>query len=154
MSRIETEHNGHVITYAENEDVWRCWQMSVEAKTLSALKTKLNKLDATARRCNVPVIVLHPYGCEADAIGVATLIDGGDVWVTYKDRRGNTERRKRPMGLLLLDTPRNRADIKAASARHKEAEAIIKEAEAMMAALPRVTAVDLRSLTANEEPKP
>lgn len=151
MSQIETEHNGHKITYAENEDVWRCWDMGVEAKTLSAVKTKLKKLDADARRCNVPVLVLHHYGCEIDAVGVATLIEGKDVWVTSKDRRGKTERRKKPINLLLLDTAENRAAIKAASARRKEGEAIIKEADAMVHRLHRVTIDDLKSLPPEEE---
>lgn len=148
--RIEVIHNGHQITYAENEDVWRCWSMNVEAKTLSALKTKLNKLDADARRCNVPVLVLHHYGCGIDAIGLATLIDGNEVWVTSKDRRGSAERRKMPMRRILLDTPDNRAAIGIAEARRKEGEAIVKEADAMVSVLPRVTIEDLRPLTPKE----
>jgi hypothetical protein len=148
--RIEVTHNNHQITYAENEDLWRCWNMNVEAKTLSALKTKLNKLDADARRCNVPVIILHHYGCEADAVGLATLIDGKDVWVTSKNRRGSVERRKISMDRIVLDTLEHHATIKAASVRRKEGEAITKEADAMVAALPRVTIEDLKSLTFKE----
>ena len=151
MSRIETEHNGHKIAYAENEDVWRCWAMDVEGKTLSAVKTKLNKIDAEARRVSVPVILLHHWGCQVDAVGVATLIEKDDVWVTTKDRHGSTERRKKPMGVILLDTPENRSAIKAAAARRKEGEAITKEADDMMSSLPRVTAADLKSLTPKEE---
>jgi hypothetical protein len=152
VSRIETEHNGHRVTYAENEDVWRCWDMNVEGKTLSAVKTKLNKLDADARRCNVPVIVLHHYCCEVDAVGLATLIDGNEVWVTSKDRRGRAERRKVSMSRILLDTAENRAAIEAASVRRKEGEAIIKEANAMVSELPHVTVDDLKSITLKEEP--
>jgi len=150
MSRIETEHNGHAITYAENEDVWRCWSMNVEGKTLSAVKAKLNKLDADARRVNVPVIVLNHYGCTVDAIGLATLIDKGDVWIAAKDRRGSTQRSKTSMSRIVLDTPENREAIKAASAKEKQAESVMKEAEGMVYAIPRVTADDLKSLTIKE----
>jgi hypothetical protein len=154
MTRIETSHNGHVITYAENEDVWRCWDMNIEAKTLSAIKAKLNKVEADARRCNVPVIVLHRYGCEVDAIGIATVIDGKDVWVSSKDTRGRAVRSKKSMGSILLDTPENRAAIKAATARRREGDKIIKEANAMWSAIPRVTPEALKSLPPKQEEKP
>ena len=50
----------------------------------------------------------------------------------------------------MLSGPGGRSPA-SASTRRKEGEAITKEADAMMAALPRVTAADLKSLTANNE---
>lgn len=52
---IETEHRGYKISYAENEDVWRCWDLEEDAPTLSALKRKIDKHDK-ARRTATEVI--------------------------------------------------------------------------------------------------
>ena len=47
---IETEHKGYKITYSDNEDVWRCWELNVEHEKLSKLKQRIDRLSLEARK--------------------------------------------------------------------------------------------------------
>lgn len=148
MSQITTEHNGHQIVYAENEDVWRCWGMDLEAKTLSALKTKMNAADAAARRVgNVRVFIIPSYSGDIEE-GLVTLLEGdGHAWVVppagKKEVRGRRSRAKTEISSLALDTPAAREAIEAWDrAREFSREAAQAERDAK-AAIPRATRADL-----------
>src|SRR6059058_4999435 len=42
MTDLKTGYKNFTIVYAENQDLWRCWELDVEAATLSALKRKID----------------------------------------------------------------------------------------------------------------
>lgn len=133
-SKIEVKHGDYEITYSENEDVWRCWSMSLEAKTLSALRAKLNKETAKARRIDAPVVVISRYEGGIEAEGAATLIaDGGrSVWVT-----NGRVRRKYDAPRVVMDTPEARELVADVSAEIKRLHVAIEAQRARLLSLPR-----------------
>lgn len=121
---ITTEHNGVEIKYSDNRDLWICPDLDLEAATLSALREKINKVQADARRVNVPVICLGYYGATIEFAGTATLIDrDGGVWVT---RNKGKRRSKMSRDRVLADTPENRALIAEIETETKRLEALNK----------------------------
>jgi hypothetical protein len=153
---IETTHNGHVIRYSENADEWVCSDLDVRGKTLSAIKTTINKVDADARRvANVPVIIVTQY--SAHEFGKVTLIENGSAWVSIFLRKGNggkpdlTSRRKINLKNMVLDTPENRRLLAAAIELSKNVEdARVKAAEAREN-IPRITVADLKGTPDTKE---
>ena len=156
MSQITTEHNGHQIVYAENEDVWRCWGMELEAKTLTALKTKLNAADAAARRVgNVKVIVLSHYG--EFSMGVVTLLEGEKhAWVSPRvpgeKVLGRRSRTKVQLDERALDTPVVRDAVEAWGRAKLAYQAAAQAERDAKAAIPRATRADLAATPTGGEP--
>lgn len=160
---IETEHNGHHITYSENEDVWRCHALDLDAKTLSALKTKINKIDSESRRVNVEVVYpdRHGFGGKKVMTVLATVIDGDGVWTLFPEggMRGGRQtkliRKKLPISCVAENTPETAAAVaKWVAADDEYRKATIREREAFEA-IPRLTAARLLELGAkNGEGEP
>lgn len=147
MSQIKTEHAGYEIVYSENGDLWRCWNLEVEAKTLSALKTKINQCLAEARRVdNVRVWKLDWSG--GPKLYAVTLLDGeAHAWVSpvdSLDRKGKT-RERADFDKLILDTPENRAAIEAWRALERASRAAAIAASEARDAIPRVTVEALKA---------
>lgn len=179
MTDITTEHNGHMIRYSENEDKWTCWAMSVEAKTLSALKTKLNKLDADSRRVNVTAIKLSYHTDPESAHEVTvTVIEPQreaekprwgsttppapperEAWVTYQTSkyRGvdkpDMKREKVELKRLLPATPEVRAMLKKARDMSAAIKAAQDELKRYVETIPRYTAEDLMAAGLPEKKK-
>ena len=59
---IETTHNDHSIRYDEGSDEWTCSAMDLKAKSLSALKAKINDFDAKERKLGNGVVLIHVNG--------------------------------------------------------------------------------------------
>jgi hypothetical protein len=147
---IKTEHNGYEITYSENEDLWRCWTLELEAKTLSALKTKMNKLDADRRRLDMPQVWHLTY--SGPKLKKATLIEDGAVWLLAggDDKRGR-QREKVGLENTVIDTPANRQAIEMYVAAEEVARKAQRTAYEMRQAIPRATAADLMALKVRTE---
>lgn len=146
---IETKHGEHTIAYSENEDIWRCWDMNVEGKTLSAVKQKLNKIDAENRRvASVPVVIVSDWGSGVEGTGVVTLRDGERAaWtMVSKKHYAKPRREKVRLASMVLDTPENRAKLNEYTALRKIASDASKAASAHLEAIPRVTDADLAGL--------
>lgn len=150
MSQITTEHAGHEITYSENEDVWRCWNLDAEAKTLSALKAKINKHLAEARRIGNVRVWKIEWG-DAPALHVVTLLEGdAAAWVSKVNGKTNGRmrdkvREKASLKNLVLDTPENRAAIEAWRALERAAAEASRKARDAKEALPHPTQEDLKA---------
>lgn len=148
MSDIKTEHNGHGVRYVENQDVWRCWELDVEANTLSALRAKINKIDADGRRLdNVNVLLLEYDGSSHEA--VATILSGDHAWLMI-GKDGKPQRRKEKLSRIVLDTPDNRRLLKDAQTALFAARKADKTAREMIEAIPRVTTEALRGLAGRD----
>ena len=153
---LTTEHHDIKIFYNENKDIWECRQMELEAKTLKALRTKMDKALSVERRINNLAVITHENygGKKIDA--VATLFDtrsrSPEVWITFT--RGNhTERAKRPITRVWLDTPEVREVIDrllAQEARVREEAAKAKEIEAELNEL-HITPLQVASLATKQE---
>lgn len=156
MSQITTEHAGHEIVYSENEDVWRCWNLDAEAKTLSALRTKINKHLAEARRVdNVRVWKMEWSG--GPKLCAVTLLEGDEhAWISQlaseagKGRREKV-REKAALDSLILDTPENRAAMEAWRALEAAAREAQSAAYKAKEALPRATVEALKAAGTKSE---
>jgi IS1 family transposase len=158
MSEIETEYLGRAIVYNDNSDLWVCRSLGMEAKTLSALKTKMGKFDAQTRKVRVEALHLpHLYGYgDGTKCTIVLLASDEEVWVTKakKERisRYNAEERevmsRHKIAAKELAEPTDH--VEAALAEWREAQAKSKhwsaEANRIMAAIPRLTVDKIREL--------
>lgn len=149
MNWIETEHLGYAIRYAENEDVWRCEALSLDAKTLSALKSKMGKTLADARRIDpVPVLIVTSYGGakfseanailpDADGLKVWCMVQNGSEW-RKGERRPSIKRELHKYSDLIADTPEARAALASLDERWAEHRAAGEALKAERDAIPRI----------------
>lgn len=150
---LETTHAGYQIHYSENDDLWRCWELDLDAPSLSALKNKINQWDAKARRLsNIPVLILSQYDRKPSR-GTATMIDrDGGVWCAVETATRHhgvkSERKKLKPESLILDNPEGRSAI----AELQRLAKIEDEArEAVKAARDKLPRPDLGAFKALEE---
>lgn len=90
-NRITTTHLGHEIAYDEDQDVWECSALILKAKTLTALRKKIDQIDLARRRLpdgGVPVCWFENYSSTSLTHGRAVAIDrdGANAWVIYTTR--------------------------------------------------------------------
>lgn len=136
--QIKTTYLDHVIVYAENEDIWRCWDFDVEGKTLSAVKEKMRKLDAEARKIpdleafeldnwnRVTPVVINLLDAERDS---AWVLKREKNWRHGGDGKEVTSRRKVSLERLYLQTPETDAildELKAAVAAEQKAHKLVE----------------------------
>lgn len=152
--RIETEHLGYAIHYSENEDVWRCQSLDLEAKTLSAIKSKMGKTLADARRVE-PVAVLVVTGRQGASYRTGKMVlpdaDGKKAWCMVDDgtewwrgaQRPVTKRELHDYKSLLPDTPENRAALDALQQEWKAYYQHARTLDDKLGVLPRIQPMDL-----------
>lgn len=139
---IRTTHNEHSIDYSEHRDEWECRALSLTAKTLSALKTLINKHDADLRRIDkVEAIYLDGYSYSKPTKCIVTLIDDekdGKVWVNTVN--GNSSRREKvEVNRIAPMTAETKSAIAKAQQADKDTEAARQKAQDAWAAVPRHT---------------
>jgi hypothetical protein len=159
---IETTHNDHPIRYDESDDEWYCPAMDLKAKTLSALKAKINDFDAKERKLGNGVVLIHVNGYrfrsknEIAPKVKATMLDKGDldkypaVWISHVDTK---QREKVGLHSLILDTPENIATLEEAFRMEQEAAATVKKAEKMKADIKRVTVEEIKAMALPVKPE-
>lgn len=145
---IEIEHGGYKVRYDEQADVWRCYDLDLEAKTLSALKTKINKVDADARRVdNVAVFKMSEHDRRPTAAFITLIDNEKDVWISGdKVKWGKPGREKTAVTNLILDIQENRDAIQEAIRLSKIADEASTRARDARIALPRMTMDQLRAI--------
>lgn len=160
--QITTEHNDRKITYTEHSDEWECKELDVKAKTLSALKTKINEVDAAERRLGKNGVILIHVGNYRYHKSVtypkvrATLLDKGErdgynaVWITHVDSKS---REKVGLHSLILDTPENLATLAEADRIEKEASIMSKKADKMRDSIKRITAEEMKAMALEVKPE-
>lgn len=147
MSDIEDiKHNGYTIRYREDENVWSCYALSLEAKSLKSLRQKINEIDAVQRRVdNVKAINVRNYGgntpCE-----ITLIHDEHECWIKERGRNGSSSRSKTSFNSLVLDNEENRAALATLKAAKEVAEKADQRATDLARALPRVTRAQLLEL--------
>lgn len=159
---LTIEHNGRELTFVEHDESWSCNAMNMRAKSLKALKAKLDKFDGQARRVSVPVLIVGHNGDQvrrAEIVMLAkpkdweTVYDARDsftrerpkkpaVWVTSV--QGNeTKREKVALDRCLPISPEVREALDAAKEKFAEAKRVTEEAKAIVAGLPRLSLDEL-----------
>lgn len=148
---IKLDHNGYEITYSENEDLWRCWVLDLEAAKLSTLKDKVNKIDADNRRLSQCAVWHIGYSGQA-VLRNAVLVDTDSVWlVTPGTEKKQRRREKVKLESVALDTPENRALIGAYHTAGEVSAQALRAVSAARSAIPRATAADLRMMGAKDD---
>lgn len=156
MTTIQTEHNGHAIKYDEGTDIWLCNGIDANAKTLTALKAKINDFDAKERKLGkdgVLLLKIDGYRYSNDLVQKvrATMLDKdinpGDnyatVWISHLSDK---QREKVGLHILCLDTPENLAALAEADRLEKEGAALMKKGEKVRADIPRVTVEQIKAM--------
>ena len=159
---IETNHNDHPIRYDETADEWTCPAMDLKAKTLSALKAKINDFDAKERKLGNGVVLIHVngyrYSSQKDIAPKvrATMLDKGDldkypaVWTSHVYTK---QREKVGLHALALDTPENVATLHEADRIEKEAALMVNKAVKMRADIKRVTVEEIKAMSLAVKPE-
>lgn len=164
MTQIKTEHNGREITYAENQDIWRCWDLEMEASTLSALKAKLDKFDADQRRvAQVPAFRIGSMyeRPEKEPVQIVLVVaekdipewhksEGPQVWVVPTSKKGSKSRQKVSLSSLMPDTPEAAAAYEAFLQASEELRLAQASASIAFKAIPRVSLEALQEVTEGE----
>jgi hypothetical protein len=172
---IELDYNGRTVLFREDMDEWSCHEVKLKAKSLSTLKRKLDKLDGEARRVSCPVIRLPDrYGrWDGEPANVVMLAKRNDwermrydeqpdklaglhdryvptVWLMVPNGNHPPERRKVRLDECALPNDSTRIALQEAKRLRAEAERLEKEADAVIAAIPRVTMDDLTGKVAED----
>ena len=83
---IETEHKGYRISYSDNEDVWRCWELNIEHEKLSKLKQRIDRLSLEARKEAAFDALRIQYNGRAELVRVVQVLKKGDKGHWCNDR--------------------------------------------------------------------
>ncbi|MGE3914678.1 MAG: hypothetical protein AB7F78_03180 [Hyphomicrobiaceae bacterium] len=140
---IETDHLGQRIIYSENSDTWQCLEMELQAKSLSALKTKIADALNAARKCDVEAIYFPSFSSWEKA-KVTMLVEPDEAWIVHPEGK-KMRRRKVKFNELLPDTPESVRLIKEWRDLSAAAESARRAAEAARAAIPRLSPDDCRA---------
>lgn len=146
MSAFKFDYDGNEIQFSENEEVWRCWDLNMEDKSLSKLKEKINKFRRDTRNAGVKRVEVYRLGSwRGGMVTLISLASEESAWITT--RIGRTDRREK-VGLheLIFPTPENMAVLAAAKDLDDQAQELTRKADAARAAIQRVTASALRAL--------
>jgi hypothetical protein len=166
---ITTEHNGRELQLDENTEEWHCNPMRMKAKTLKALKAKLDKFDGQARKVNVPVVRL---GYDGFKTGHVVMIAKSQDWerdhsfdanrnrvehrhpsVWVQEMQGNEPRRvKAKLSDLFEAGPETDVMLEAVKRREAMIRTMKAEIADLIAGAPRLTIEQLtaRSVTEDE----
>lgn len=167
---LKIEHNGRDLTFHEHDESWSCHAMNMRAKSLKALKAKLDKFDGQARRVNVPVMIVGTHGDKARRAEIVMIAKPKDWEIDYEAKTSGFEPRpKRPSvwvssvqgnetkrEKVLLDrclpvSAEVTEALEAAQAKFAEATRIRSEGAAIIAGLARLSIEDLTARSVIED---
>lgn len=82
---IRTTYNEYDIYYDETADLWKCNDMQMEAKTLSALKAKIrDALRADVTPLNIPALVCGSYSTDFSKVTIREMAQKASYEVNDK----------------------------------------------------------------------
>ena len=130
MAELKVEHQGFNINFSENEDLWRCYSLGFEHKSLLKLKQKINKwLRERLDKANIVVAFKDRGGWsdfkKATVVGMVND-EPGSFWILIdaEDRRQKVKITELyPWTDELFEAMKDRDEKKAA------AQALIRAAE-------------------------
>jgi hypothetical protein len=163
---IELEYNGREILFREDMDEWTCSALKLKAKSLTALKRKIDNLDGEARRVSMPVIHLGSGYSDPKPANIVMLAKAKEweslryneqpdnlaglhnrrvpsVWIMVPNGNHPAERKKVRLDECARPDESTRLSIKEADKLEAEAKRLNEQAEAIMKAIPRVTLEEL-----------
>lgn len=141
---IETEHKGYKIRYSENEDVWRSFELDLDAVSLGALKRKIDLVERQARKAAQTPVFVARFNSTPVAATITGKAEGSayrkgeHVWVFLP---GEKRRTKVSIDEVIEDTPENRALIEKHRDFLRAADAAQRAARAALEVIPRMTQI-------------
>ncbi len=158
------EHNGRDLTFREDDETWSCREMNMTAKSLKALKSKLDKFDGQARKVSAPVLVIDHWGKteRAEIVMIAKPKDWEktyqgsryvgvpSVWVT-KVNGNKVERSKQKLENCLAINTENQVILDSVTTKRNEIARLEGEAKALLASIPRITIEELTTRAVGED---
>lgn len=145
---LETEYLGFTIVFADNEEVWRCWELNVEHKSLSKCKAlishKVREEIATASL----ICGLRTWG-SVKKVQVVGLIDGKPDQVRVKSLEDDERRTLEKMSDLFRWSPENEALLAEADRLANEARDLSKRAEKTREQIKMMSAHDVATFIAS-----
>jgi hypothetical protein len=176
---IEIAYNGRMLKFYERDDKWSCHELKLEAKSLTALKRKIDKLDGEARRVSVSAVQIGNGGYyskvgspaqivmlakrkewelmrydEKPNVGFATNSDERrvpSVWVMVPSGNHPPERRKMRLDELAFPSESVQASIREYERLGAEIKQLEAAREAVLKGIPRLTIDDLAPKGVKEE---
>lgn len=176
---IEIDYKGRTLAFREADDLWSCSALKLTAKSLTALKRKIDKLDGETRRVSVAAVRIGESGYY-DKVGTPVQIvmlaknsdwelmgynekpnDGSfatnsrerrvpTVWIMVAD--GNQmERKKVRLDSLAFPSESTEASIREYERLGAEIRKLEAERKSIIQAIPRLTFDDLTPKGVREE---
>ena len=138
---VRYKHNGYMIAFSDNRDLWYCNELDLDDKSLSKLKTKINKYDSEKRRVsNVPAWEMQNYSTTLTPVVITLIEDDKQVWVSRdKGHNRGRERSKESLSGLIPQTDEARKAILIWKDKVRIQQAAAAEEKAAREAIPRVT---------------
>jgi len=146
---IRTTYNEYDIYYDETADLWKCNDMQMEAKTLSALKAKIrDALRADVTPLNIPALVCGSYSTDFSKVTIREMAQKASyevndkVWVMAP--QGNKSIRKQELlENLYADDHGNRLIIEDIKSLSRQANELHRQAADLKRTMRKVTRADL-----------
>lgn len=150
---IKVTHNGHIITFSEGRDMWDCYAVNIEHKSLAELKRKLDTWDARFRRLTKPLKVVSTgrgWSGEFENLTVVSIDrDQACVWTKSKGGR----REKKRLYELMPDNAETREAVAKVLKIDKQREALSQERERIKSELPTLKIEDVREHVDMDNPE-
>jgi hypothetical protein len=155
--QLEITYRGYAVHYAENQDVWRCNALDLDAERLPTVKAKIDRVIAAARKLAEPLSMIRvDYHGTVKPVTVMSLAQPragreveeawamvpGDEW--YFDhaekkrlRREVLERQKIALNQIYDDSPSNREKVAEAERLKAQIETLEDQKRALLASMSR-----------------
>lgn len=166
---LEVVHRDFKIHYAENRDVWECYDLSLEAPTLSKLKDKVNRFvqklgkkvglpayfqehrsGSTLTKCMVVSAPFVKKEMDWDAKGYERIVKDIDyVWIAF-DYGQTKKRRQERLGNLFPDSDETRAAMEAIALLHSEERRLEERRNVALGQMTRMKPSDISGLKPDE----
>jgi hypothetical protein len=175
---IEIEYKGRTLLFREMDDKWSCSALKLDAKSLTALKRKIDKLDGETRRVSVAAVNIGERGYYEKlgaTVQIVMLAKNSDWELMRYDERPNfgfatdsaerrvptvwimvangnqMERKKVRLDSLAFPSDSVQVSIREYKRLGDEIERLEKERESILKAIPRLTFDDLTPKGVQEE---
>lgn len=169
MSQITLEHLGYEIQFSEDPEEWRCRDLDMRAKTLKALKAKMSKQDAAARKVSMPCAFFEGSYSSKPRRGEVVLIAKASeqkwetrrvasfkservslptVWVMAGKRNGGNSRERLQMrvdSLLDLTDPATEDLLREYQDLDQQAREMAERAKAVREKIPRMSIEQIKA---------
>lgn len=148
---LKTEHKGMVIYWSDNADEWSCMELNYSSKSLASVRAKIDAFRLKERKALSVAAIYIGYGSTEDAEIVEYLgpkgYKGAHKVAVLRERGGKKRSRsEEEFKDLTLDLPETRAALERAAVLRAKAREIVRQADEIVSAIPRINLDDIAAL--------